>query len=518
MKCKNCGGELIFKDNIFVCCSCDSKLNIDARFENNDVCICYIENDEKGRRTKDSIIAEEVYKKLESKEINTFYERISASEMVGDDLELLRYAAIVNSKIIILVGTNGEVFSKLLQKVYDIIQGKRIIPVISGMKPEELPNEIIGYQASNFDAIGALNDLSISALNMLGRGKEVEVAEIYNKQLKKKKAISAVIVSVISIILCAAIIFAVVFFGDEKEMVVTDEDIYNSALQMVDDGKYFEAISEFNKIINYKDSVNQIKKIYDRYDGYYLDESQTYSLYLNIVEGKSVEFVFKKIIGDKIIKIEEVITLDGNVAAYDYIDSLSNKGEFSITLTEETILVSVTTKEVKSKLSLGDLSVQFLIKNKMDRPVIEAVTNEKILNWMSGKTSLYDIKTFGYSLEFVSGPGDGWDPYGLRYRISNTDVILYFLPPADSNIDSSTTYIERNDYILSAVTGPAEVVCPTKIGKESLNFVEGNLSYHINLKDVYDVYGDSTYFDNTIFDSVIKNSTIVTVMLEGIDY
>ena len=73
MKCSNCGGELIFNNGVGICESCNSTYRIENVFENIDVCLCYIENDENGRRTKDSIIAGEVYKKLESKKINCFY-------------------------------------------------------------------------------------------------------------------------------------------------------------------------------------------------------------------------------------------------------------------------------------------------------------------------------------------------------------------------------------------------------------------------------------------------------------
>ena len=60
MKCRNCGGELIFRDNMGFCPNCGSNQKIDSVFENTDVCICYIENDIAGRRTKDSIISAEI--------------------------------------------------------------------------------------------------------------------------------------------------------------------------------------------------------------------------------------------------------------------------------------------------------------------------------------------------------------------------------------------------------------------------------------------------------------------------
>ena len=66
MKCKNCGGELIFQNGMGLCESCKNTYRLDYGFENTEVYICYTESDAQGRRTKDSIIAEELYQKLES--------------------------------------------------------------------------------------------------------------------------------------------------------------------------------------------------------------------------------------------------------------------------------------------------------------------------------------------------------------------------------------------------------------------------------------------------------------------
>ena len=73
MRCKNCGGELIFKGDTTVCESCGAVSKVESIFENTEVFICYIETDDSGRRTKDSIVAQEVYGKLEQNKINAFY-------------------------------------------------------------------------------------------------------------------------------------------------------------------------------------------------------------------------------------------------------------------------------------------------------------------------------------------------------------------------------------------------------------------------------------------------------------
>ena len=66
MRCKNCGAELTAKNGLYICESCGSTSEISLGYEVSDVYIAYIESDEQGRRTKDSIIGQEIYNKLEN--------------------------------------------------------------------------------------------------------------------------------------------------------------------------------------------------------------------------------------------------------------------------------------------------------------------------------------------------------------------------------------------------------------------------------------------------------------------
>ena len=113
MKCKNCGDELLSQNGIYLCNSCGATFALDSIYENVDVCICYEENDAAGRRTRDSIIAQEVYRKLEGGKVATFYERISADGMTGNDLETGKLAAIHRAKVIIVLGTSVENFTAI---------------------------------------------------------------------------------------------------------------------------------------------------------------------------------------------------------------------------------------------------------------------------------------------------------------------------------------------------------------------------------------------------------------------
>ena len=483
MKCSNCGGELFFENGEAICSNCKTIHRVENVFENTDVCICYIESDASGRRTRDSIIAGEIYKKLESKKINAFYERISAANVIGDNIEALRYTAIVRAKIIVLVGTSTENFSLLYKKYGTAFDGKKIIPVISDMKPEQLPEEFRTFQASNFDAIGSLNNLSISVLNILGRGKEVELEEIYDKKAKKKKAIATILISMLAAIVCVAAILAIVLWPEKEEPVVlTDNDIYNSAITLVNEGRYLEATTKFNKILNFKDSSNQLKKIYDRYDGYYQDDGQTCSLYLNIVDGKTAEVSFEKIISNKVIKIEESMVINDNSIKGKYVDSLSNEGDISIVLTNEKVQLTVSTAIANANISIGEFYIEFEIKNKTDRPQIKTINKDVLLSWMKNLTSVEDIKTAGYELEYIDTSGPYDESFGAQYKIANTDITII-----STNMDLTQYKGQKNwnfpklenDVVVAVIT-PVTLMCPEKIGQSSCVFSEDGIAYVLN--------------------------------------
>lgn len=517
MKCRNCGGELIFQDNMGFCQNCGSTQKVDSVFENTDVCICYIENDTAGRRTKDSIISAEVYKELESKNISTFYEHISAADIVGDDLETLRGVVISRAKIIVLVGTCEENFSVLYNKYADNLQDKKIIPVISDIKPEQLPEKLRCLQALNFDAIGSLNDLSVSILNILGRGEEVKLEEFYNKKTRKKTII-AVLTSLFAALSCFTVIM-IFLFGPQKESVVltnkeptvvlTNDDIYNSAIALVNEKKFLEAAIEFNKIIDYKDSSNQIKKIYDRYDGYYQDAENDCSLYLNIIDGKTVEFSFEKIEENKVVKTDGTMLIENNKISGKYVDSLSNEGNISVELNNDFVELIITTKIVQGKASFGNINIHFRLENKTDRPQIRTVSKEELLSWITNRTYVEDIKASGYELEYIDNSGPYDENFGTQYKIANTDIIVI-----TSNYDltkDNGEYIEDlsvlKDNAVVALLAPADFICSEKIDQSACVFSKKGIVYVPNATMVTSIYNsDSKTFLNFMVDGGFKYS------------
>ena len=186
MKCTNCGGELLFKGDVGICQACGMSHKLDNIFEKTEACLCYVEYDSNGRRTKDSILAQEVYRKLESQKVSVFYERISASNSLADELEMLRYAAINKAKIIIVIGTSKENFEFLTQKYYELFTGKRVIPFFADITPADIPYTLNKLQAVNYEKIGWETDLVTGVLNILGRKEEPNLEKIHIHARKKR--------------------------------------------------------------------------------------------------------------------------------------------------------------------------------------------------------------------------------------------------------------------------------------------------------------------------------------------
>ncbi len=348
------------------------------------------------------------------------------------------------------------------------------------MNPEQLPQELRRFQASNFATLGALDDLARSALNILGRDEEVELEKLFYRR-KNKKTIIIIAISLFVALACAAgSLFALWPEEDEPEktIVLTNDDYYNSALALLNEEKYLEAAKEFDKIFDFKDSSNQIKKIYDRYDGYYQNEDQTCSLYLNIIDGKTSEFSFEKIVNNKLIKIEDSILVENNQINGKYIDSFSNSGQISLTLNDETIELTISTIASDADISIGEFNITFRIENKTDRPLTRTVTKDLLLEWISTQTYIDDIKALGYELEVYEPMGEG-GTVGTLYTVANTDISLLTVDFDMTRYDGSDWYAypDLKGNAIYAIIAPAQFIYPEKINQSACVFSENDIVY-----------------------------------------
>ena len=142
-------------------------LAISAQEEPYDVFICYKETDENGRRTQDSVIANDIYYELTEEGFKVFYAAITLEDKLGSAYEPIIFAALNSSKVMLSIGTKPEYFSAVwvknewsrFLKMMKDDRSKMLIPCYKGMDAYELPEEFAHLQAQDMGKIGFINDV-----------------------------------------------------------------------------------------------------------------------------------------------------------------------------------------------------------------------------------------------------------------------------------------------------------------------------------------------------------------------
>lgn len=481
MKCKLCGGELLFQDGVYVCKNCNNTYQLDYGFENIDVYICYTESNAQGGRTKDSAIADELYQKLSHKKVETFYERKSAATLYGDDLQAANYQVIYHAKIILIVGTTTEHFDLLLSKYAEYFKEKTVIPLYADIRPENLPHTLRQLQALNFDSIGADADLIKRIFTLLGKDNDTEFKPDATKKSKAK------IITICTIILLAIVGVATVALLHLKSSVIdkanetTDQEVYDSAQALLDSGDYLGAADLFLTIPTFKNSANLCNDIYDRYDGYYISTDKNITFYINIQNASTADFIVEKAENSKKVRFEESAKLNNRTISASFIDSLNNSGKITIMLDNESINVTTVIDNENEVFSIGNQSTIFKVIDKSDRPIEQSVTSDILMQWTENKTYLENLKQAGYPMEFYKTvtAGGGINEHFAVYKIKNTDIKLLL---ADFDLTSTNSYLEienniLKDFYIVGIIAPAEVAVPQKIGNISRVYEENNILY-----------------------------------------
>ena len=80
-------------------------LAISAKEDPFDVFICYKESDSDGRRTPDSVLANELYHELTNEGFKVFFSRITLEDKLGTAYEPYIFAALNSAKVMVVLGT-----------------------------------------------------------------------------------------------------------------------------------------------------------------------------------------------------------------------------------------------------------------------------------------------------------------------------------------------------------------------------------------------------------------------------
>lgn len=152
-----------------------------------DVFICYKENDNNGRRTPDSVLANDLYHQLTEEGFKVFFSRITLEDKLGVAYEPYIFAALNSSKIMVVLGTKPEYFNAVWVKnewsryLSLIKQGQKkvLIPAYKDMDPYNLPEEFSHLQAQDMSKLGFMQDLirGIKKISQSETSKTIPVKE-----------------------------------------------------------------------------------------------------------------------------------------------------------------------------------------------------------------------------------------------------------------------------------------------------------------------------------------------------
>lgn len=132
-----------------------------------DVFICYKETDESGKRTQDSVLANDIYHQLTQEGFKVFYAAITLEDKLGQEYEPYIFAALNSAKVMLVIGSKPEYFTAVwvknewsrYLKLMKVDRSKLLIPCYKDMDAYELPEEFAHLQAQDMGKIGFINDI-----------------------------------------------------------------------------------------------------------------------------------------------------------------------------------------------------------------------------------------------------------------------------------------------------------------------------------------------------------------------
>ena len=140
---------------------------ISQKEEPFDVFICYKETDKDGRRTQDSVLANDLYHQLTQEGFKVFFARITLEDKLGTAYEPYIFAALNSAKVMVVIGTKPEYFNAVWVKnewsrylaLIKNGENKVLIPAYRDMDPYDLPEEFSHLQAQDMAKLGFMQDL-----------------------------------------------------------------------------------------------------------------------------------------------------------------------------------------------------------------------------------------------------------------------------------------------------------------------------------------------------------------------
>lgn len=161
-------------------------LEVSSKEEPFDIFICYKETDDNGRRTEDSVIAQDIYKELTNEGYKVFFSRITLEDKIGTAYEPYIFAALNTTKVMLVIGTKKEYFNAVWVKnewsrylaLINKGEKKLLVPCYKNIDPYDLPEEFAYLQAQDLNKLGYMQDL-IRGIEKIVHIKDDNISRIY---------------------------------------------------------------------------------------------------------------------------------------------------------------------------------------------------------------------------------------------------------------------------------------------------------------------------------------------------
>ncbi|MBQ9148560.1 MAG: TIR domain-containing protein [Oscillospiraceae bacterium] len=154
-------------------------IEVSGREAPYDIFICYKEADDRGERTLDSVLAQDIYDALTEKNYRVFFSRISLEDKLGLEYEPYIFAALNSAKIMLVVGTTYDHFNAVwvrnewsrYLKLMAADKTRHLIPCYKGVDAYDMPKEFARLQALDLGKLGAMQDLLRGIEKLMPGGK-----------------------------------------------------------------------------------------------------------------------------------------------------------------------------------------------------------------------------------------------------------------------------------------------------------------------------------------------------------
>jgi tetratricopeptide (TPR) repeat protein len=142
-------------------------LELSAKEQPYDVFICFKDTAEDGSRTKDSVLAQDIYHQLAGEGYRVFFSRITLEGKLGEQYEPYIFAALSSAKVMLVIGTKPEYikavwvkneWSRFLALAHED-RSKLLIPCYRDLDVYDLPDELSLLQSQDMGKIGFMQDL-----------------------------------------------------------------------------------------------------------------------------------------------------------------------------------------------------------------------------------------------------------------------------------------------------------------------------------------------------------------------